>query len=197
MNLFDRAKNVLLSPANEWEAIKAETLTVSDMFTKYAIILAAIPAIAGFIGYLLIGVPLGFASFKLSVGASLGWAISTYILSLVGVFIVSFIIDALAPSFASTKDMVASTKVAVFAYTASWVAGIFQIIPTLSFVAALGGIYSLVLLYMGLQRVKDVPKDKMIGYFVVILIVAIVVYVIIGMIVASIAFGGLAAYKTL
>lgn len=197
MNVFDRAKKILISPASEWEAIKSDTLTVSEMFTKYAVLLAAIPAVAGFIGYILIGVPLGFATFKLSVGTSLGWAISTYILSLIGVFIISFIIDVLAPTFASTKDMIASTKVAVFAYTASWVAGIFYIIPTLSFIAALGGIYSLVLLYMGLQRVKNVPKDKMIGYFVVILIVAIVVYLIIGWIVASIAFGGFAAYRTL
>ena len=45
---------------------------------------------------------------------------------------------------------------------------------------------------MGLQRVKDVPKEKMVGYFVVVLIVAILVYVVIGAIVGGIVFSGYA-----
>ena len=46
-------------------------------------------------------------------------------------------------------------------------------------------------MYMGLQRVKDVPKDRMVGYFIVILIIAVVIYIIIGVIVSGIAFAGL------
>ncbi len=44
---------------------------------------------------------------------------------------------------------------------------------------------------MGLKRVKTVPEDKMLGYFVVIIVVAIVLYFIIGAIVAGVAFGGI------
>ena len=51
MNLVERAKNILLTPAKEWDVIKGENLTIVDMFTKYAMILAAIPAVAGFIGF--------------------------------------------------------------------------------------------------------------------------------------------------
>src|SRR5512135_949155 len=175
MNLVDRAKSILLSPNTEWDVIHSESSTVSELFTKYAVILAAIPAIAGFIGYSLIGVSLGgFGSIKLGVGTALTWAILTYILSLVSVYVLGWIIDALAPSFGSSKDLVASMKVAVYSYTASWVGGIFLIIPSLSIIAALAGIYSLVLMYLGLKKVKMVPDDKMIGYFVVIIIVALV-----------------------
>lgn len=56
MNLVDRAKNILLSPNSEWEVIRSESTTTAELFTKYAVILAAIPAIAGFIGYYLIGI---------------------------------------------------------------------------------------------------------------------------------------------
>ena len=45
---------------------------------------------------------------------------------------------------------------------------------------------------MGLERVKSVPKEKMVGYFVVVLIAAILVYVVIGAIVAGIAFSSAA-----
>ena len=196
MNLVDRAKNLLLSPAKEWEVIKGETWTTAELFTKYAIILAAIPAVAGLLGYSFFGLSYGFGAIKLGFGTSLTWAILTYILSLVGVFVLGFIIDALAPSFGSTKDMVASLKVAVFSSTPGWVAGILNIFPVLSILVVIASIYGLVLLYMGLERVKSVPKDKMVGYFVVVLIAAIVVYVIIGVVVGGIAFSGYALSRS-
>ena len=190
MNLVDRAKNIMFNPKQEWEVIKAESITTQELYTKYAIILAAIPAAAGFIGYSIFGISWGFGTIKLPAGTSITWAIVTYITSLAGVFILSLIVDALATSFGSTKDSVSSTKVVVFAYTPAWVAGIFYIFPTLGFIAALAGIYGLVLMYMGLQRVKNVPQDKMAVYFIVVIIVAIVVYFVMGLIVSSVAFSG-------
>ena len=188
MNLVDRAKNILLSPNSEWEVIRSESSTPSELITRYAVILAAIPAVAGFIGYYLIGLSYGFGTIRLGIGTSLSWAILTFILSLVSVYVLGWIIDALAPSFGSTKDFVSSLKVAVYAYTAAWVAGIFHIIPSLSFLAAIAGIYSLVLMYMGLKKVKLAPDDKLIGYFVVTIIVALVLYFVIGAIIGSIVF---------
>ncbi len=187
MNLVDRVKNLLLSPATEWEIIKGETWTTADLFTKYAVILAAIPAVAGFLGYSFFGISYGFGSYKLGFGASLTWAILSYVLTLGGIFVLGFIIDALAPSFGSTKDMVASLKVAVFSSTPAWVAGILNIFPAIGILVVIASIYGLVLLYMGLERVKSVPKEKMVGYFVVVLIAAILVYVVIGAIVGAIA----------
>jgi hypothetical protein len=190
MNLVERAKNIMFNPKQEWEVIKAESTTIGDLFTQYAMILAAIPAIAGFIGYSVFGFSYGFGTIRIPVGSSLTWAIVTYVTSLAGIFILSFIVDALAPSFGSTKDMVASTKIVVYAYTPAWVAGIFYIFPSLGFIVALASIYGLVLMYMGLQKVKDVSQDKIVIYFVVIIIAAIVVYFIMGLIVSSVAFGG-------
>ncbi len=198
MNLFDRAKNILVSPKTEWEVIKGEQTSVSDLFTKYAMILAAIPVIATFIGQSFIGISLGpFGSFKVPVGNGILYAVVQYILTLVGVYISALVIDALAPSFGSTKDMVASLKVVVFSWTAAWVAGIFGIIPTLAILGILG-LYSLYLLYLGLKIVKDTPQDKLVGYLVVSIIVLIVIYFVIGAIVAAIALpsmGGLEGLK--
>ncbi|HNX97354.1 MAG TPA: Yip1 family protein [Candidatus Aminicenantes bacterium] len=191
MNLVERAKNILLTPKTEWEVIKGEPLTVVDMFTKYAMILAAIPAVAGFLGHLLIGihVPL-FGNIRWPFGNSLLWAVLTYVLSLAGTYALAMIIDALAPTFGAKKDLVASTKVAVFSYTAAWVGGVFMLIPSLSVLSSLIAIYSLVLLWMGMKSLKEVPEDKMVGYFVVSLIVALVIFFVIGLIVSAVAMGG-------
>jgi len=193
MNLVERAKNILLTPAKEWEVIKGENLTIADIFTKYAMILAAIPAVAGFIGYSLIGVSYGFGTFRVPIGSSLVWAILQYILSLAGVFVVALVMDALAPTFGCSKNLVAAVKIAAFSYTAAWVAGIFNLIPSLGILVGIASLYMLYLLYLGMKIIKDVPADKLIGYFLVTLIAVVVVYVVIGMLVGAIAFGNMSA----
>ncbi|HSQ35862.1 MAG TPA: Yip1 family protein [Candidatus Binatia bacterium] len=193
MNLVERAKNILLAPVKEWEVIKGENLTIVDMFTKYAMILAAIPAVAGFIGYSLIGISYGFGTFRVPIGTALVWAILQYVLSLGGVFLIAFIMDALAPTFGCTKDLVAAVKIIVFSYTAAWVAGVLNIIPSLGILVGIASIYSLYLMYLGMKIVKQVPGDKLVGYFVVTIIAAVVVFFVVGMIVGAVAFGSMSA----
>jgi len=192
MNLFERAKNILITPKTEWEVIKNEQTSVSDLFTKYVLILALIPAVAGFIGQSLVGISLGpFGSYKMPIGRGLLYLVLYYAMTVGAVYLLAFIVDALAPSFGAKKDMLASLKVVVYSYTAAWVAGIFQIIPILGFLGIIGSLYGLFLLYLGLKIVMETPQDKLVGYFIVVIIVSIVVYFVIGMIVGAIAFGGM------
>jgi len=192
MNLFERAKNILITPKTEWEVIKNEQTSVSDLFTKYVLILALIPAVAGFIGQSLVGISLGpFGSYKMPIGRGLLYLVLYYAMTVGAVYLLAFIVDALAPSFGAKKDMLSSLKVVVYSYTAAWVAGIFQIVPLLGFLGIIGGLYGLFLLYLGLKIVKETPQDKLVGYFIVVIIVSIVVYFVIGMIVGAIAFGGM------
>ena len=190
MNLVERIKNILLSPTTEWEIIKKEDHMISDLFTQYALKLAAIPAISGLIGFTLFGYSYGFGSYRPQFGANFRWAISMYVMSIVGVYILAYIIDVLAPTFGSKKHLPTSMKVVVFAYTAAWIGGVFSLIPALSILGAIASIYSLVLLYKGLQIVKDVPQNKMIGYFVAVIIASLIVYAVTGAIITRIAFGG-------
>ena len=190
MNLVERIKNILLSPTTEWEIIKKEDHMISDLFTQYALKLAAIPAISGLIGFTLFGYSYGFGSYRSPFGANFRWAISMYVMSIVGVYILAYIIDVLAPTFGSKKHLPTSMKVVVFAYTAAWIGGVFSLIPALSILGAIASIYSLVLLYKGLQIVKDVPQNKMIGYFVAVIIASLIVYAVTGAIITRIAFGG-------
>ena len=192
--IIKRVIALITKPNDEWQVIKNETMTVADMFTKYAIFLAAIPAIAGLIGYSLIGISTGFGSFRVPFSRSLIWAIFTYVLSLAGVYLLAFIIDALAPSFGSQKDMNRSLKVVIFAWTPVWIAGILNIIPAIAVLVFLVSLYSLYLLYLGIKNLKEPPQDKLMGYFIVTIIISIVVYMVIGVIVGTIAFGSARAF---
>lgn len=187
--IIKRVIAIITKPVEEWEVIKNEQMSTSDMYVKYAIFLAAIPAIAGFIGWVAIGRSYGFFTYRMPIANALIWAVMIYVMNLVSPFVLSFIMDALAPSFGAAKDMNRSLKIAIFSSTAAWVAGIFNIIPSLAMIASLGGLYGLYLLYLGIKSLKEPPADKVMGYTIVTLIAAVILFFVIGFIVAAVAIG--------
>jgi MFS family permease len=198
MDLVARVQAIILKPKEEWVKIKAETTTVKDLFMSYALILAAIPAVAQFIGNALIGRRLPFYGwYRWNIGTALIYAIFMYVAALATVYILGLIIDALAPNFASQKNQLSAMKLAVFSMTPGWVAGALYIVPFLGILAALGSLYGLYVLYLGFSTpLMETPKDKVIGYFVVSLVVAIVLTAVFGLILgAFFAVGG--AFRTL
>jgi hypothetical protein len=179
MSLVDRVKGILLAPRKEWPVIEAESATTASIFTGYIIPLAAIPAIAGFIGWSLIGGSVLGVSIRVPISTGITGAVVRYVLSLVACYVLALIIDALAPSFGGTKNSIQALKVAAYSSTAGWVAGIFTILPALS-VLGLLGLYSLYLLYLGLPVLMKAPQEKAVGYTVVVIICAIVLFVVVG-----------------
>ncbi|MBB5687563.1 Yip1 family protein [Sphingobium boeckii] len=177
--IITRTKNILLQPKAEWAVIDSESATIGGIYRNHVMILAAIPAVCGLIGGLLIGHSAFGISVRPSVtGAVTGAAIS-YALTLAGVYLLALVIDWLAPSFNATPDRVQAFKVAAYSGTASWVAGIFLLIPALGFLSLLG-LYGLYLLYLGLPRLMKAPQDQAMGYTVVSMIVALVMFLIVG-----------------
>jgi Yip1 domain len=175
--LIARVQGILLRPATEWDIIAAEPATIQGLFMQYACILAAIPPVALIVQHLLF---LHWLLIPIIV-----IAVISYVSSLIGVFILGFIIDALASSFDAEKNPVQAMKVAVYSYTAAWVAGILNIVPLLGLLAILAAFYGLYLLYVGLPKLMKSPPEKTAGYFVVSILAAIVVNVVIGMVIAS------------
>jgi hypothetical protein len=195
VSLIDRAKNLIVSPKTEWQVIDREPATIGGLYTSYVMILAAIPAIAMALGLILF-MPRGVTAYGVYFGISMTsiivGAILNYILALVSVYIIALIIDALAPTFGSTKNQIQAFKVAAYYPTALWIAGALLIIPGIGVLGLLiGGIYSLYLLFVGLPILMKTPADKAVGYFVVTLIAAIVVLGIINAVVSRIIYGGM------
>ena len=182
MNIVERVKRILLSPRTEWEVIDAESTTPAQLYTGYIVPLAAIGPIAQLIGYSVFGISVPFmGTYRVPLGSAITSAIVTYVLSLVGTYILALIIDALAPTFNGQRSQIQALKVAAYSSTASWVAGIFALIPGLRFLAILG-IYSLYLLYLGLPVLMKSPKEKATGYTLVVILAAIVLFMLIGMV---------------
>jgi hypothetical protein len=180
MDIVQRVKEITLKPKDTWPVIKTEQATIKELYTSYAVILAAIPPIASFIGLSLIGISMLGVHYRTSFAMGISHAVVSYVLSLIGIYVVAQIIDALAPSFGSQKNLVNAFKVAVFSWTPSWVAGILFIIPALSPLAVLISLYSLYIFYLGLPIMMDTPTDKALGYFVVTILLSIIIFILIG-----------------
>jgi hypothetical protein len=180
MSIVDRVKNICLTPNTEWPIIADEPATTADLITGYVVPLAAIGAVAGFIGRSVIGQSTFLGTFRTGLATGLVLAVFAFVMAIVTVFVVGLIIDALAPSFGGEKNSLRALKVAVYSYTPAWVAGVLQIVPVLGILAILGALYGLYLLYLGLPRLMKCPEDKTLGYTVVVVICAIVIMVVIG-----------------
>ena len=141
MNIVERVKNILVTPKTEWDVIAAEATPPKQLIISYVLPLAAIAAIAGFISYSLIGMSM----FGVTVRTPIVWGIVMIVyqivMAVVSIFILGFIIDALAPSFGGQKSMDQAVKVAAYSYTPGWLGAVLGIIPwlgwLLGFLAAL------------------------------------------------------------
>ena len=178
MALVDRVKKILLQPNAEWAVIASELTNTGTLYRSYILPLAAIAPICGAIGWLVFGVPVPFTgTIRLPLTTALTNAAIMYALSLVMVFLLALVIDALAPSFGGQKNQVQALKVAAYSSTAWWVGGIFTLVPALSIITLVCSLYSLYLVYAGLSPLMKSPKDKAIPYTIVIILVAIVLFV--------------------
>jgi Yip1-like protein len=183
-SIIDRVKNILVSPDAEWTVIDGERASTASLITGYVLPLAVVNAVAAFIGRSIVGVTLPFVggTYRAPFASGLVVAVLSVVLTAVGVVVCASVIDALAPTFGAQKNNMQAIKVAAYAPTAAWVAGILQIIPALSVLAILGAIYTLYLLYLGLPKLMKCPQDKAIGYTAVVVIATIVIFFVISLV---------------
>jgi hypothetical protein len=181
--IIARAKSILLTPRTEWPVIAAEPETIGGLFSGYIVVMAAIPAIIGFLSMSVIGQSnFLLGSYRTPMATGLEIAVVSYVFSLLGVFVLALIVEALAPTFGGEKNRVQAVKTVAYAYTAGWVASIIGIVPGLGIISGLAGlVYGLYLLNLGLPFTMKCPPEKSLGYTVVSIIAAIIVYFIIGL----------------
>lgn len=191
-NLIERAKNILLQPKSEWDRIAGEPADVNKLYIGYVLPLAALAAICSFIGLSVIGASAFGVTYRVPMVAGAVSAVLQVVMGLVGVYLMALVANALAPNFGSVKDQGQAHKLAAYGCTAGFLAGVFSIFPPLAILGLLG-LYSLVLIYLGLAPLMKTPEDKRVGYFVTIIVVMIVIWIVIGVVVGSVrtAMGGI------
>ena len=186
MNLIERAKNIILSPNTEWGVIDQESDTPVSLLKSYILPFGIAGAIATFIG----GSFVGTTVLGVKIGGTIAYGLNQAVISLLGLvigfYISIYVVDMLAPTFKSEKNLNKTSQLIAYANTPMMVGALLAILPAIAWVGSLFGLYGLYLLYTGLPVIKKTPDQQKIPYIIVSIIVLIVVYVIIGLILASI-----------
>lgn len=169
-SLLGRVRAMLFRPAQTWEAIAAEPATATEIFKRYVAPLAAVPAVCGMIGMRLFGEGIFGVGIQSSWMTTLIDAAVNFGLMLASVYLLGLIIDALAPPFGGVRNRIGAMKLAAYAGTAWWVAGLFSLYPSLgAAVGMLGMLYSLYTLYLGLPKLMKGSPDQALSYFAAVL----------------------------
>ena len=168
-HIIARAKGLILNPRAEFAAIAAEpAANPLDLLVKWAVPVSAVPVVASFVGSVVFLLGFGW------IGPLLASAVVGYVLGLVGVFVLAKIIEILAPRFGGAADPMGAMKLAVYAPTAGWLAGLFLLFPPLGFLSIVG-LYSLYLFWVGLPILTRVPEEKRFVFVAAVIGCAVVV----------------------
>ncbi len=174
MQLISRATAILATPRTEWPLIEREPAAPFSLFVNYVAILAAIPAVAAFIGKSMIGA-------YTPILAGLLRALIAYLAMFAVVYLIACVIDLLAPRFGGERNFANALKLAVYAHTPFWLAGIFLLIPGLHFLLVLG-LYGVHLLWTGLPVLMRTPQYRLLPYAMIVAVCALIPAVVLAVI---------------
>ncbi len=180
MNIIARVKEILLTPKQAWPVIASESTDTGSLYTQYLMILAAIPAVAGFVGMSLIGFNAMGMSMRVPLITGLVNMVVSYFLSLAMIYVLALITDALAPNFGGQKDPMQALKLVAYGSTAGMVGGIFTLIPALSILSLLTSLYSIYLIFLGVPVLMKSPQEKALPYTAVLLVCGLIAGVVLG-----------------
>ncbi len=177
-------------PEQEWKAIHDERTSVTKCYCSHVLFLAALPAIAGFIGTTQVGWQLQLAGNepqRLTMGSALQIALLTYAAMLFGVFIVGKLIHWMAQTYGSSSTLPQCIALAAYTATPLFLVGLMLIYPQL-WINMLIGLpalaYSVYLLYTGIPIMMEISKER--GFLFASAVLAVGLVVLVGILATTV-----------
>lgn len=172
---------LLFSPDKEWESIRKDSESPSRLYIGHVLLLALIPAIAGFVGTSVIGWQVGDGPvMKLSTSSALSLSIMFYAAMLAGIFILGKFIDFFAATYEVSDKTPRGIAMAAYTATPMFLIGVIAVYPNI-WVNMLAGLvaitYAVYLLYEGLPILMKIPEDRGFMFATSVLTVGLVMFV--------------------
>jgi hypothetical protein len=180
--LFGRVKGMLFAPGAEWALIAMEATPTARLYTTFIAPLALLDALVGFIHVTSGSVRVPFSDGVITALLVFGFGLS-------GIFLIAWIIDAVAPFFGAVRNRRLAAAIAAYASTPIWLATVFVPFPTLwAPLQVLAVIYHTWLLYLGLRLLMKAARDRVLGYATTVVLCTILLEIVFA--IASTALGG-------
>lgn len=167
-------------PDAAWSRIASESAGPQEVLLRYAVPWSLLPSVAWPIGLALFPDDIGGEAAVRSIGAGLVAGLVTFLGSLLTVCLLAGAIAAVAPMYGLRRSFPGALRVAAFAMTPVWMAGILLVKPALLLVLAIAALHTLVLLQGGLRLVLHVKPGEADEYVAVSVFLTAVASTLIG-----------------
>jgi len=165
LGLIERIKNIVLTPKTEWLVIEAESTSVAKLYKGYVMPMAGFAAVMSFIRMSVIGVSLPFGgTIRTPLVSGLFSSVLTFVMGLIGLYLVGLIINMLASPFGGRQDRRQALKTAAYALTPAWLGTALTFLPMGSLLQLFAGIYGIYVLYLGLPVMMRGKQASTGGY---------------------------------
>mgnify|MGYP002065072621 CR=1 FL=1 len=179
--VFQHVWGLFTNPKREWVAIRDDECTIGKCYAVHVLILAAIPAISGFIGTTQFGWQIGAGDpVKLTLESAGLIAVLYYMAMLVGVFSLGWMIHWMGGTYGA--DVQLSQCVVLAAYTATplFLIGLMELYPVLwlNMVVGIPALaYTVYLLYTGVPVMMGISEERGFLFSSAVLAVGLVAFV--------------------
>ncbi|HQH41770.1 MAG TPA: Yip1 family protein [Bacteroidales bacterium] len=186
--VYQRAKNMLYQPEQEWVIIKEENLSQRTVLREYAWPMMLIVLVSTFIGSMLF-----HTGYHLTFGYLFARIITSLVLSGGVMYLSAFFINEAVEGSGGIKNMDAAMGLTTYSWTAFFLfyalASILSLFP-LNVLFYLCGLYSVYLYYTGISPMLSVPENNKTRFTIISVIIMLVLYTI-ASVILGILFAGL------
>ncbi len=169
---------LLTDPTSEWEKIRDQQKSNDKRGLGFVFILAAIPAISGYIGTTQVGWRIGVGEpIRITGDSAISIAIIYYLALVVGVFTIGWVIHLLGKAYEVVKPLPLCIALAAYTATPLFLIGIMEVYPVLWLNMLLGLpalAYTVYLLYSGLPVMMEISAERGFLYSSAVLAVGLV-----------------------
>jgi hypothetical protein len=163
--IWARARELILRPQPTWATISSEVHDAQQLVVGWVLPLAAVPAVARLIG--------GLAFGKLRFPRLLSQVIGSYVLTVLVILAVAWLAAWLAPRFGGQNRYERGLAWTAYAATPGLLAGVFLLIPGLSFLQAVGGLYGVYIAYLGLPAMMRSRPEQSVLYLLAVVAITV------------------------
>jgi hypothetical protein len=168
-------------PKREWEAIRDDKCTIGKCYAFHVLILAAIPAISGFIGTTQFGWQIGVGEpVKLTLQSAALISIAYYFAMLVGVYSLGWMIHWMGVTYDAKVALSQCVVLAAYTATPLFLIGLMELYPVLwiNMVVGIPALaYTVYLLYTGVPIMMGISEDRGFLFSSAVLAVGLVAFV--------------------
>ena len=172
---------LFVNPKREWVSIRNDECTVGKCYALHVMVLAAIPAISGFIGTTQFGWQIGAGDpVKLTVQSAGMIAIMYYFAMLVGVYAIGWMIHWMGKTYDADVPLAQCVVLAAYTATPLFLIGIMELYPVLWLNMVVGIValsYTVYLLFSGVPIMMDISEDRGFLFSSAVLAVGLVAFV--------------------